>query len=53
MKVHVMIFGDDLADAGEGILVGFTRVDDDRLIERDGGSELALEDGPLSGVGKP
>lgn len=49
--MHVVVFGDHLADAGEGVLVGFTRVDDDRLVEGDGSVELAFEDGLLDMVG--
>lgn len=51
MKMHMVVFGDHLADAGEGVLVGFTCVDDDRFVEGDSSGELAFEDGLLDVVG--
>lgn len=51
MKMQMVVFGDHLADTGEGVLVGFTCVDDDRFVEGDGSGELAFEDCLLDIVG--
>lgn len=45
-----MVARDAVADAGEGVVVGGARVDDEWLFEGHGGAELALEDGALGGV---
>lgn len=52
MEMYAVVFGDHLTDAGEGIRIGITCVNDDRLVDGYGSGELTFKNNLLSGMGE-